>query len=173
VILVTPTATFPLILTLNQEGVGGITGQTPTVALRRILDNEYLDWATNTFKASGWTTKYQPMNELERGNYQVLLTADGLLSAGTYYAVEYNLNGAGSLKGQSADLVFVTSLDTDVSLLRKALTNRMEETGGSPGLLILYDDDGVTPLKTWQLRDETGGTVVSTVGAPARRSQAT
>lgn len=60
-----------------------------------------------------------------------------------------------------------------LQLLRMGLTNRLEETAGSPGLLKLYADDGTTLLKTWQLRDGSGGAVTASSGAPARRGAAT
>ncbi len=60
-----------------------------------------------------------------------------------------------------------------VWLLRMGLTNRLEESAGSPGLLKLYADDAVTPLKTWQLRDGAGNAVTAATGAPAKRGAAT
>jgi len=165
--------TFPLILTISQEGIGGLVGQSPTVALRNTLTNTYLDWSDGTFKVSGWGVKYQPMSEIERGNYQQLVihsSTPGIVS-GMFLSAEYNLNGASNVKGEASDLVYISGGDSslDVALLRKGMTNRMEEFGGDPGQLILYDDDGVTPLMRWELRDESGGLVVSTVGQPSRR----
>ena len=58
-------------------------------------------------------------------------------------------------------------------LLRMGLTNRLEESAGSPGLLKLYADDATTLLLTWQLRDGSGGAVTASTGAPAKRGAAT
>jgi len=58
-------------------------------------------------------------------------------------------------------------------LLGAGLANRIVEAPGSPGTLILYDDDAVTPLLTWTLTDTSGAAVTAVVGAPARRSAAT
>ncbi len=63
--------------------------------------------------------------------------------------------------------------NTSVDLLRKALTNRLEAAPGNPGTLILFDDDGVTPLLTWATRDESGGAVAAAPGAPSRRGAGT
>lgn len=61
----------------------------------------------------------------------------------------------------------------EIALLRKALTNRLEAAPGNPGTLVLYDDDGTTPIKTWATRDESGGAVAPAPGAPSRRDAAT
>lgn len=62
-------------------------------------------------------------------------------------------------------------LDT-LALLRKALTNRLEEASGGPGHLVLYDDDGATPLLTWDVTDAEGGPVAPVTGTPSRRGAA-
>lgn len=165
----------PLDLTITQEGVGGVTGETPTVALRDgATTNSYLDFADNTFKTSGWTTKYASLAEVEKGHYQRLLNMT-LISPtpvdGKAFVAEYELNAVVG-KGVDHDVLLLVTV-SDNELLRKALTNRLEETPGFPGTLILYDDDGTTPLLTWTLRDAGGGPVVGTVGSPARRSAAT
>ncbi len=61
----------------------------------------------------------------------------------------------------------------DLTLARKFITNKMAETAGDPGTVILYDDDAATPLKTWALLDGTGGAVTSSAGEPASRGAAT
>lgn len=60
----------------------------------------------------------------------------------------------------------------DLQLLRKGLTNRLESSAGTPGLLKLYNDDGVTLLLTWQLRDKDGGAVTASAGEPSKRGAA-
>jgi hypothetical protein len=60
-----------------------------------------------------------------------------------------------------------------LTLLRKALTNRLEASPGNPGSLVLYDDDGLTALLSWSTRDDAGGAVVTAPGAPGRRGAAT
>jgi len=60
-----------------------------------------------------------------------------------------------------------------LDLLRMVHTNRLEADPGDPGTMILYADDGVTPFKTWNLRDYLGGAVTGVVGSPAYRGAAT
>lgn len=82
----------PLVLTLEGEDVGGIVGQTPTIAVRdaTTLDS-YLDFGDFTFKSSAWTTKYQPLTEVEAGDYTywLNLNAMGVISIGDVMSIEY------------------------------------------------------------------------------------
>jgi len=167
----------PLLLTVRREGVGGIGGLSPTVALRDgSTTDSYLDFSDDTFKTVGWTTKYASMTEIERGHYQRNLDLSALsVSEGDILVAEYHVDNASDVVGDAADLlaVVVPPSGVDLSLVRKSITNRMEEYPGTPGTLILFDDDNTTPLMTWELRDAAGGGVVATTGTPARRSVGT
>ena len=106
-------STIPLDLTIEADGVGGITGQAPTVAIRDALTTgSYLDFADGTFKLLGWTTKYASMTEVERGHYRRALdtsTVVGLV-AGAKLAAEFH--NAGAYVGDDSDEVeLVAALD--------------------------------------------------------------
>lgn len=58
-----------------------------------------------------------------------------------------------------------------IELLRKVATNRVEESPGNPGKLIVYDDDGTTKILEFNLLDNSDGAIVPTVGTPAKRSE--
>jgi len=58
---------------------------------------------------------------------------------------------------------------TATELIRKLLTNRLELAEGNTQNWILYDDDGVTPLKMWHVKDKSGNSILIAAGAPARR----
>ena len=62
--------------------------------------------------------------------------------------------------------------DWSTELLRKFQTNRLELTDGNPGIWTLYDDDNVTPLKMFEVRDVSGGAIIQPAGAPSRRAKA-
>lgn len=183
----------PLELTLTREGVGGVTGQSPTVALRdATTTNNYLDWGDNTFKLAGWTTKYGPMTEVERGHYHRLLDLNlvSAIASGSLLLAEYHVDDGSGTVGSAHDLIRVTtptssvwdhdiSTDSDLSLaggmvnlLRKGLTNRLELEAGSPGYLRLYNDDG-SLLLTWDERNAGGGGIVLSTDSPAKRAKAT
>lgn len=161
---------FPLELTVNQYGVGGVTGLAPTVAIRNTATGFYLDWSNNIFLNSGWVTKYQIMSEIERGHYQQILNISALaLPVGTKLAAEYFVNNGGTVIGSAEDVIFVNNVASQVTFLRKIAKNRSELTSGATGLLKLYDDDGATVLETWGITDESGGAILPTVGSPAKR----
>jgi hypothetical protein len=178
-----PDATIPLELTIEQEGVGGVTGQLPSVRIRDAsTTNSFLDWNDNTFKTVGWTELDHLLNEVGDGHYTEVLSLSAINAVvGNIFVAQYTLNGGGFLVGDAHDVILVgqqalaamAQAVADVSLIRKSVTNRMEEFPGTPGTLILWDDDGTTPLIQWTLRDAAGGGVVATVGCPAKRSAAT
>ena len=173
-IVLSPSATAPMVLTVTKAEEGGITGLSPTVALRKVDPaNEYLDWNDSTFKTAGWGLKDAPLTELGGGHYQRRLDLTTIsASDGDQYVAEYVVADAG-YEGVDSDVFILEDAGYDVELLRKMATNRMEQTSGNPGYLVLYDDDGLTPLKTWQIRDEFGNGIAAQVGVPARRSAAT
>lgn len=164
------TASLPLVLVVNLPGVSGVVGQTSTVAVRDAsTTNSYLDWNTGLFATSGWGVKDAPMTSIGNGIYQrnlPLASSTGIV-AGMCVVIEYTTNG--TVSGIDQEVYQVTRSSADIALLRKLATNRLEEIGGSPGVVHLYDDDGVTVLMSWNLRDALGGPVVDSVGAPARR----
>lgn len=87
--------TFELLL---QTYVGvGATGQTPTVALRRVTDGYYLDFNDNTFKSSGWTTRQKALTEVNATNspglYQYVLATSSIIAATGDYVAEYSNTG--------------------------------------------------------------------------------
>lgn len=166
---------LPLELTVDKLGLGGLTGLSPTVAVRNASTvDSYLDFSDNTFKTSGWTTKYAPMSEVERGHYQRLLNVASLgLAVGFRLVAEYHADNGFGVVGDDLDLFLVTNKRANAELLRQALTNRLEEVSGNPGSLTLYADDATTVLKTWTLKDESGSAVLPAAGTPARRGAST
>ncbi len=176
-LVVAADAIVPLELTIEQEGVGGVVGKSPTVRLRdaTTLDS-YLDWDDSTFKTSGWVQQDAVLPEVGQGHYSLDLDLEDVGAVlGNVFAAEFHVDDGGDVKGDDSDIILVgigsfVPLSADVKLVRQSLTNRMEEFPGTPGRLILWDDDGVTPKMEWQLRDAAGNGVVATVGAPSKRS---
>jgi hypothetical protein len=162
----------------SASGFTGVTGQAPTVALRDAsTTDKYLDFADYTMKTVGWTEKFLTLTEASSGYYLGTLNPSAMIPAlvqGTLYVAEFAVTD-GPLGGLAHDLLMMVNSQEDLTLLRRMAKNRFEEypaAGVDPGYLILFADDGVTPLLTWQLRDATGGPVTATVGAPARRTAA-
>src|SRR3990167_5706111 len=46
-----------------------VTGQTLRLQVQRVSDGLILDHSDNTFKSSGWTTRYATMNYDDKGEY--------------------------------------------------------------------------------------------------------
>lgn len=118
----------PFNLTLDQEGVGGITGEAPTLALRdATTTGSYLDFGDLTFKTSGWTFKYVTMSEVERGHYTFFLNPSIIsgISVGTMLSAEYRLDSGPAKKGDDQETaLFVESIveiPTDTAALVAAL----------------------------------------------------
>jgi len=85
-------------LTLSVSRNGGVAGLTAVVAIRDgDTPNSYLDFADQTFKTSGWTTRQAAMTDLGGGHYRraLDLTAMINLPAGTEELVaEYETTGS-------------------------------------------------------------------------------
>ena len=56
-----------------------------------------------------------------------------------------------------------------IELSKKVLINRLTLADGDTGNMILYDDDGVTPLLTFSVTDHLGNPIALSNGEPARR----
>lgn len=166
-------AVAPLSLSVTEDGAG-IEGLAPTVALRDVATGAYFDFADASFKSSGWGTRDASLTELGRGRYErpIALASIPALLPGQLLSAEFRADYGGR-SGDAFELLEISATDDAVLLLRKLATNRLEETSGSPGVLRLFDDDDTTVLKTWELRDENGGPIAASAGAPSRRGAAT
>lgn len=67
----------------------------------------------------------------------------------------------------------IDNTNAKVILLEKIFRNRLELADGSTGNWILYDDDSVTPLLTFNVRDKDGDGIVQQKGVPSRRNRGT
>lgn len=105
-----------LALVIDQEGVGGVTGLSPTVAIRESTTTDsYFDFNDSTFKTSGWTTKYQAMVDVERGHYSFVLNLPTLTPAlGETYILEYHVDDGGSIVGDDSDKLLVVASIADI-----------------------------------------------------------
>jgi len=76
----------------------------------------------------------------------------------------------GSKSGPSGGGQLQTAL-ADAEISRKALVNRLELANGLVSNWVLYDDDSVTPLLTFNVTDVIGGQIVNAPTVPARRTK--
>jgi hypothetical protein len=97
-------------LTIEKEGIGGVVGLAPTVALRNAATlNSYFDWADSTFKTSGWTTKYAAMTAVERGHYRraLDLSTTPSIIEGMALVAEYHVDNGSGIIGDAHDIITV------------------------------------------------------------------
>lgn len=66
----------------------------------------------------------------------------------------------------------VGSIDVRSDLIKKIQINRLELADGDTSNWVLYDDDDVTPLLVFSVRDKNGNFVIQTPHTPSRRSKA-
>lgn len=163
---------FPLLLSIDQEGIGGVVGKSPTVAVRKgSTTGSYYDFSDNTFKTVGWALKDAPLTDVGDGHYQRLLDISNLpVDIFDVLIAEFSVDDGGDVIGDDADLLVIVEAGVDLKLIRQSITNRMETLPGLPGRLTLYDDDGVSIVAQWDLVDSIDGAIVSAVGVPAKRS---
>lgn len=164
---------IPLDLTIEKEGVGGLLGLAPTVRLRDgTTASSYMDFSDNTFKIAGWTTQSASLSEVGRGQYTRALDLALIagLSLGNVLVAEFFVDNGSGVVGVDHDVIILGQEKVKyATMMRKAITNRQEEFGGTPGRIILFDDDN-TKLLEQELRDEANGGIVATIGSPAKRT---
>ena len=164
---------FPLELTVNLIGTGGVAGLACTVAIRLAGSaGFYLDWATNTFKNAGWVTQFEPMTDIGNGDYEAILPVallgfTQLTPLPVVLVAEYHSPGAPTTGGLDHDEVTVSELRPDAKLARQYNTNKL--TALAPGQLTLFEDDGVTVQSVQVLLDAFGNPIVNKANVPAIR----
>lgn len=117
----------PLSLVFNEQGTGGKTGLSPTVAVRRVSDGFYLDFDDDAFKSSGWTTRQQALAEVDAtnspGEYQFLWDSSASVSAIADYRAEYETTTVGFESVTAEQLIFddfsssIAVVDANVDLI--------------------------------------------------------
>ena len=70
---------------------------------------------------------------------------------------------------RAANLDLIPDIHDQATLARKIMKNRLELEEGAAGNWILYDDDNVTPLLTWDVQDKDGQGIRIASFTPARR----
>jgi hypothetical protein len=62
-------------------------------------------------------------------------------------------------------------IDIRVILIKKIQINRLELDDGDTGNWVLYDDDDVTPLLTFDVKDKNGDLILQQSNVPSKRSK--
>lgn len=135
-----------------------VTGQSPTVAVRRWIDNYFLDWADNSFKLSGWTTKNQLLTEVTGvpeliGMYRASWPSAVPVLAQGYYSFEFFWSDGSVSRRMTESVEFVSSHQAE-----KILGNRLS-IDFTAGVVKIYEEDGITVAWQAPLSDKSGNPV--------------
>jgi len=90
--------------------------------------------------------------------------------------IETEVSNIGTtVSGMDTNVTSINSKTSDIddrtNLIRKILANRLELADGSSNNWVLYDDDSVTPLLTFNVSDKSGNPIVQASNAPSKRSK--
>lgn len=92
---------------------------------------------------------------------------DGAVGPGIAPAVWDELLAGHTIAGSAGEYLARTGL------IEKLLRNRLELEDGDTANWVLYDDDSVTPLLTWDVKDKDGDPIQMDKFVPARRTRGT
>lgn len=137
----------PIELVLN-DADGGVAGDTPTVRIRRISDNTYLDFADNKFKTSGWTQVNMTLSDRGDGRYYRLWNSSLSITVPTVVIIEYtNATTLTTVPGVDNDIVvFSNSVNILQSLAHTPLANVGDGPGGCRFVYTLTLVGTTTPI---------------------------
>lgn len=134
---ITETA-FPFTLTIEEEGVGGVIGKAPTVAVRDgATVDSYLDFGDGTFKTSGWATKFASMTDLGTGTYQrVLNVTTTAIAVGMFLVAEYAVDDGVDVVGVEHDVISVIAAPATATALASVQTDTDDIQARLPATLV-------------------------------------
>ena len=159
------TATLGLVL--RSSGTP-ITGESPTVEVRRMSDSLYLDWSAVSapFWVSGGGLREKPLVEQSwmPGFYTTLFDQGLYDNTNNEYTVIYRNTGLYPVYDNevfSFEQGLDASLAADVSFIRKILTNKQTLEQLSTTLMHhqVLDDDEVTPVYDADITINVGGNI--------------
>lgn len=170
-----PNAATETIRFTARGAAGYETGATIEIDIRRASDGFLYDFADQTFKNAAWITRPGTMTETDATEWPGAYEYDLDLSAGNaipndLYQIRVDSPTPAVANVPAEGTLRSGGLPDDAAIARKALTNRFEVADGDTANAVLYDDDGTTPLLTFNATDKTGGPITSGAGVPARRS---
>lgn len=131
----------PLRLLLERRG--GVTGQAGTVAVRDPGSGDYLDFADNTFKAAGWTTRQQALTEVDATNspgvYEHVLNLS-LITLPDFIEAEYEVS-SGPVQGVDSESIAIVNHNKDVAIQSDILSDATPFPGANIDVAISTRSD--------------------------------
>jgi hypothetical protein len=164
----------PLEFLVSKDGAG-VAGLTVVVAVRdAATPDSYLDFADDTYKSSGWTTRQAAMTDLSGGLYRRALDLSAItnLPAATReLTIEYEATGAESALGvENLKLTEFDALAAEVAAIFDHHNNRLFiDFTPTPAELVLRNRADTADLHRWPLTTRNGEKVQTQIGVQVER----
>lgn len=146
-----------------QSNLGeGKEGEQPTVSIKNLEDNYYLDFDNNNFSSGSGlsgSSKKPYLNDLGEGFYQRTWDSSQAVTTPMKLAAVYEI-ASGSYKGKDIDYLSFSDFETKISIIKQIECGRWKIINNQ---MIFYAEDGITPLTTFNLKDNTGSPSMTNV----------
>ena len=155
------------ILAFFSEDEDMATGLSPTVNVRDVSDGSLVVSGSLMVEKGDGCYAYDFIAYDSTKDYSVLCDAVTLSGTDRYSwgsTGEYNTS-------LNAIKLTVDNVDVRTLLIRKIQTNKLELADGDTGNWTLYEDDGTTPLLTFDVTDKDGNLIVQQTHVPSKRSK--
>jgi len=134
-------AEVPLVLRYLENGLP-VSGLTVNVQLRDTKTGNYLDFADNTWKSSGWTQKQAQLSDLGDGSYQYDWNSALSVTSSMIVAAEFEVTSVG-YEAESTDYILFGLHAFSPDDVAAAVWNRPTAAHTTPGTFgVLVKDTG-------------------------------
>ena len=142
------------------------TGLIPVVRIRELETGNVVVSGTMSEIGQGFYKRDFPGYDITK---DYLILCDALTLPNQY---RYKAMATGEYGNTIHDINLISDgVDFRVALIRKIMINREESFDGTTNNLTLYDDDSITPLLKWNIKDPYWRAVFQEHHEPAKRSR--
>ncbi len=143
-------------------------GLSPIVNVRDVLDGSLVVSGSLMLEKGSGFYSYDFVGYDSTKDY--IMLCDSIVLSGTNDRYAYASSGEYNTS-LNAIKSTVDNVDVRTLLINKIQTNKLELVDGDSGNWILYDDDGTSPLLTFDVTDKDGSLIVQQTHVPSRRSK--
>lgn len=147
--------TITLELYVQSNTGEGKEGEQPTVSIKNLENNYYLDFDNNSFSLGAGlvgSSKKPYLTDLGEGFYQKVWDSSLAVTAPMKLAVIYEI-ASGSYKGKDIEYLFFSDFEAKISTIKQIECGRWKIVDNQ---MIFYGEDEITPLLTFDLKDNMG-----------------
>ena len=130
----------------------GKEGEQPTVSIKNLENNYYLDFDNNNFSSgsgSVGSSKKPYLTDLGEGFYQRTWDSSLAVSGSMKLTAIYEID-QGSYKGKDVEYLFFSDFEANISIIKQIECGRWRIINNQ---MIFYKEDEITPLVTFDLKD--------------------